>query len=113
MKISRCCFLAVLVTFTGCIFDGPTTCAFCPDLDSFRERFDFARNDSQLKAYYCGSDNCWHYFAIERRRIFLRLDRYKIFSEIQLPFPVRPLGCISDEWTVINGHGDWLRGRQN
>ena len=88
---------------------GETSCEQCPDVLSLKEKYTELRNDLTLHTYYCGCDDRWHYFAIERRMaVFDDVTVITLPQDVAIPFAMRRYGTNRDRWQNIDCHGDWI-----
>ena len=46
----------------------------CPDEMALHTQFNVLRNDLLQATFYCGSDDVWHYFVVERRLWFITIE---------------------------------------
>ena len=83
----------------------------CPDEMALHTQFNVLRNDLLQATFYCGSDDVWHYFVVERRLWFITIeDGLKAPAVIPLPFSIKPLSQERNTWVVIDGYTTWLDG---
>lgn len=83
----------------------------CPDEMALHTQFNVLRNDLLQGTFYCGSDDVWHYFVVERRLWFIIIeDGLKSPATIPLPFSIKPLSKERNTWVVIDGYTTWLDG---
>lgn len=84
----------------------------CLDVFTFKERYMILCNDLARHAYYCGSDDHWHYFAIKRRLVAVDdVVGLKLPKEVKLPFAIRNYNNKEEQWQIIDCCSDWIMGR--
>ena len=118
MRVKKICIellvcACLAASIIACTYQGMSFCE-CPDIFIFQQRCNVLRNDLLSATYYCGSDDKWHYFAIEQRVLFVdELNGLKMPNSTVLPFAIRSFTLDRKQWLVVDDFADLFYGHSD